>query len=157
MKAIPNFLRNSNQILHNVGRHLHLFKPREGQDVHTSIIPGLNSRFWTLKDKDMDASLIKAIFADADFDPFLKDSYNFIQIQRYAPGDFIVPHKDLYSITKLHLIILTDSEQDGFVCEDGKGGLIRTLDKAGTYIDLDDEYHWVDPVVKTRYSLVVTE
>lgn len=152
-----NFIRNSDEILFHVNRHQHLFKPREGGDVHTSIIPGLYSRFSTLKDVDMESSLIESIFADADFDPFLKDTYNFIQIQRYLPGDFIVPHKDIYSITKLHLVILTTSETDGFICEDKQGGLVKVFDKAGTYIDLDDEYHWVDPVKSPRYSLVVTE
>lgn len=157
MRTLPNFLRNSDEILSHVERHSHLFKPRDGKDSHTSIIPNLFSRFSTLKDVDMDSNLIDVIFKDNDFDPFLKDSYNFIQIQRYLPGEFIVPHKDVYSITKLHLIILTSSESDGFVCEDSKGGLIKTLDRAGTYIDIADEFHWVDPVISTRYSLVVTE
>lgn len=157
MKIIPNFIRNCDEILQHVERHQSKFKPREGNDVHTSIIPNLKSRFCTLKDVDMDRALIRAIFQDSDFDPFLKDSYNFIQIQRYEPGDFIVPHKDIYSITKLHLVILTSSDSDGFVMEDGKGGLVRIMDRAGQYIDLSDEYHWVDPVVNLRYSLVVTE
>lgn len=157
MKAIPDFLRNADEIIRHLGRHQHKFKPRVGEDVHTSIIPGLYSRFKTLKDRDMDDQLLDVIFASSDFDPFLRDSYNFIQIQKYEPGDFIIPHKDVYSITKLHLVILTTSDCDGFICEDGKGGLIKTFDQAGTYIDLGDEYHWVDPVRDERYSLVVTE
>lgn len=157
MQAIPNFIRNCDEILKHVERHKDKFKPREGVDTHTSIIPNLKSRFSTLKDVDMDRALVKAIFKDSDFDPFLEDTFNFIQIQRYLPGDFIVPHKDLYSITKLHLVILTSSDSDGFTCEDGNGGLVRVMDRAGTYIDLKDEYHWVDPVEKLRYSLVVTE
>ena len=157
MQAIPNFLRNADEIIKHLDRHQHLFKPREGTDTHESIIPNLFSRFKTLKDCDMDAGLINVIFADNDFDPDLKDLYNFIQIQKYEPSDFIAPHKDVYSITKLHLVILTTSDSDGFVCEDGNGGLTKVYDKAGTYIDLDDEYHWVDPVRDLRYSLVITE
>lgn len=157
MKIIPNFLRNSEEIVRQAIRHLDKFKPREGEDTHSSIIPNLYSRFETLKDRDMDQYLIDAIFRDADFDPLLKDTYNFIQIQRYEAGEYIVPHKDVYSIQKLHLVILTSSDCDGFTCEDNNGGLVKVFDRAGTYIDLTDEYHWVDPVKRPRYSLVIAE
>jgi hypothetical protein len=157
MTTIPNFVRNPLQIVYHAVQHMDLFKPREGADTHTSIIPNLYSRFKTLKDQDMSKALIDSIFKDSDFDPLLKDTYSFIQIQKYEPGDFIVPHKDVYSIQKLHLVILTGGQYDAFICEDGKGGIVRVPDVAGTYIDLGDEYHWVDPVVEGRMSLVIGE
>lgn len=158
MQIKPNFLRNAEEILWHINtHHLDEFHPREGGDVHTSIIPGLYSRFNTLKNNAMSPNLINTIFKDADFDELLKDTYNFIQIQQYLPGDWIVPHKDIYTITDLHLIILTTSDSDGLVVEDGKGGLQKIYDQAGTYINVGDRYHWVNPVRDIRYSLVVTE
>src|SRR5690606_35051199 len=107
---IPNFLRNAAEIVEICEFNANKFKPREGADKHESIIPGLCSRFCTWHSKDMPPWLIDIIFSDADFDPVLKDTHSFIQIQRYLPGEFIVPHKDIYDITKLHLITLTTSE-----------------------------------------------
>ena len=99
------------------------------------------------------------VFDDSDFDPFLKSSYSFIQIQRYDPGDYIVPHYDVYqNLTKLHLATLTTSDIDALVLEDGDGGLVRVPDDAGQYIDFDNSlFHWVSPVVERRYSLVIGE
>ncbi len=157
MKIIPNFLRNSGEIVEFCEMRPDKFKPRIGADKHESIIPGLCSQFSTWHSKDMPDYIIDLIFEDADFDPFLKDTYSFIQIQRYLKGDYIVPHKDVYDITKLHLITLTHSNSDGLVCEvDGK--LEKFFDTPGSYIDFPrDAFHWVDPVYNTRYSLVVGE
>ena len=80
------------------------------------------------------------------------------QIQKYDPGDYIAIHRDAYSIRKLHLITLSDSEVDGLVCEDENHNLIKVFDKAGQYIDFPyDAAHYVSPVKHTRYSLVVAE
>lgn len=155
VKFIPNFLRNSAEIVKVLDTYRNRFNPREGDTKHTSIIPNLSSRFKTLHDKDMSSVLIDLIFKDSDFDEFLRDSYSFIQIQKYEPGDFIIPHKDVYEIRTLHLITLTTSEVDGLVIEDGKGGLIKKYDEAGTKIEFSNEYHWVDPVKTLRYSLVI--
>jgi hypothetical protein len=158
MKTIPNFIRNTDQILNLVERHLHLFKPREGKDIHASIIPNVFSQFTSLKDGDMTEELKDAIFADADFDELLKDTYGFIQIQKYEQGDYIAPHTDAYAITKLHLITLTSSDIDGLVCETKDHKLIKIYDQAGTYIDFPyDAFHWVDPVKTRRFSLVIGE
>lgn len=152
----PNFLGNAKEIVHALQYYQDKFKPRIGPDVHESIIPGLRSDFSTLKDVDMDNYLIDLIFKDAHFDGYLKDTYNFIQIQRYLPGQFICPHKDVYSIVQLHLVVLTDSDTDGLTVQNGDG--LKTIyDMAGTYIDVGDAYHWVNPVKNLRYSLVVTE
>jgi hypothetical protein len=156
MQIKPNFLRNPKEILNYVSLHLEKFKPREGNAAHTGIIPNVNSHFNTLRDSDMSNSLKQAIFRDNDFDELLRDTYSFIQIQQYLPGDYIVPHFDIYDITNLHLIILTDSDCDGLVyVDDGK--INKLYDKAGTYVNVGKAFHWVDPVKETRYSLVVTE
>lgn len=156
--TIPKFIRNVPDIMELIHEHDHLFAPREGDDTHESLIPGICSKFKTLKDSQMSKKLIDAIFADSDFDPDLKDFYNFIQIQRYDPGDYIAIHRDAYIIRKLHLITLTDSEIDGLVCEDENHDLIKIYDEAGQYIDFPyDSAHYVSPVKHTRYSLVVAE
>ena len=155
IKTIPNFIRNVDEIMLYVHMHDHLFKPREGDDAHESLIPGVLSRFKTLKDINMSQSLKDALFADCDFDPDLKNMYEFIQIQKYDIGDAICPHRDSYSIRKLHLITLTDSTVDGLVCENGDF-ISKIYDKAGQYIDFPyDAVHWVDPVQALRYSVVV--
>ena len=158
MNVIPNFLRNASEIIRELDNHQDKFYPRIGEDRHASIIPNLYSKFKTLKDKDMSKNLIDLIFADNDFDPDLKDLYNFIQIQKYDIGDYIIPHRDAYSITKLHLVTLTTSTIDGLVCETVDHDLIKIYDNAGQYIDFPYEsYHWVDPVANTRYSMVIAE
>jgi hypothetical protein len=157
IKTIPNFIRNVPEIMEHINNHLHLFKPREGDDAHESLIPGVCSRFTTLKCCDMTQEMKDAVFADADFDPDLKYMYDFIQVQRYEPTDFIAPHRDAYSIRKLHLITLTDSDCDGLVCEIN-GGIEKLYDKSGQYIDFPyDAVHWVDPVKHLRYSIVIAE
>ena len=158
IKVIPNFLRNSEEILNLVRLHDSLFRPRIGGDTHESIISGIQSKFKTLKSDNMRPELIEAIFRDADFDSDLKDFFSFIQIQKYEPGDYIAPHRDAYSVQKLHLITLTTSTVDGLVCEDTDHNLIKLYDIAGQYIDFPyDSAHWVDPVRDLRYSLVVAE
>lgn len=158
IKKIPNFIRNVDEIMRHIKAHDSKFQPREGSDKHESIIPNISSKFKTLKDIHMSKELIECIFKDSDFDPDLKDFYNFIQVQKYEPGDYIAPHRDSYSIRKLHLITLTTSETDGLVCEDTNHDLIKIFDLAGQYIDFPyDSAHYVSPVKDLRYSLVVAE
>lgn len=156
--TVPNFIRNIPDIMALVKEHDNLFKPREGQDSHESLVPNVCSKFKTLKDSQMSPQLISAIFADSNFDEDLKDFYNFIQIQKYDPGDYIAIHRDAYIIRKLHLITLTTSEVDGLVCEDENHNLVKIFDEAGQYIDFPYEAaHYVSPVKHLRYSLVVAE
>jgi hypothetical protein len=157
MKLIPNFIRNTDEIVRVCDQNYHLFKPREGSDAHESLIPGVLSKFKTWKNDSMSDEFIDLIFKYSDFDPTLRDFYSFIQIHRYDPVDFIIPHKDVYEITKLHLISLTNSEVDGLVCQVGNS-IEKVYDEAGQYIDFPyDAYHWVDPVKHRRYSLVLGE
>lgn len=156
--TIPNFIRNVPKIMEHIRQHKPLFKPREGEDAHESLIPGVCSRFKTLKCCDMSQEMKDAIFADADFESDLKYMHDFIQIQRYDPGDYIAPHRDSYSVRKLHLITLTDSNCDGLICEAPDKTIVKVYDVSGQYIDFPyDAVHWVDPVKDLRYSLVVAE
>lgn len=158
IETIPNFIRNTDEILSHIHSHLKLFKPRVGADAHESLIPGVCSKFKTLKCQDMSEEMKDAIFSDSLFDKDLKYLYEFIQIQRYEPGDFIAPHRDSYSIRKLHLITLTDSDVDGLICVNKNNEIEKIYDKAGQYINFPyDAVHWVDPVKYLRYSLVVAE
>ncbi len=159
MQLTSNYVMNHEEIVRVLNETMQdKFKPRVGEDTHESIIPGLKSRFKTFKSKDMSDGFIDLLFSDCRFDSFLRDSFAFMQIQMYEPADFIVPHKDIYSIQKLHLVTLTSSEVDGLVIEDGNNGLIKIFDEAGRYIDADNSmFHWVDPVKDRRYSWVIAE
>lgn len=156
LKVIPNFLRNAKEIVSFVKQCDHLFVPREGMDSHAGFIPNVQSKFHTLKSEHMPVELIRLIFSDCDFDQETKDFWDFIQIQKYKPGNYIAPHRDAYSVTKLHLITLTDSDKDGLVCENEHNELIFIPDQAGQYIDFPySAAHYVSPVRDLRYSLVV--
>lgn len=158
IKTIPNFIRNSEEIVALAKIHWDKFKSREGADSHASIIPGLHSKFKTLKNVDMSQELIAAIFKDSDFDPDVKDFFDFIQIQKYNPFEYIAPHADTYSVQKIHLITLTSSDHDGLICVTEDGSLEKIYDRAGQYIDFPyDAVHWVDPVEDLRFTLVVAE
>lgn len=154
----PNFFKNPTAIVEMTKRYDKHFFRREVQQQHGSFLP-FCSRFATLEVHKVCAQHdIDNIFYDGSFnDPHLRDLYRFIQIQRYDPGDFIVPHKDVYEVTKIHLITLTTSAQDGLVVQDGEN-LVRVLDVAGQKIDFKySAWHWVDPVIETRYSIVIGE
>lgn len=155
-KTIPNFLRNSEEIVNIIERsHADKFKSREGEYAHEGYLPGIKSQFSTLHHTDMSEELITALFKDSEFDQETADMYSFIQIQRYMPGDYIVWHNDAYNIVKLHLVTLTSSEIDGLcVAEDGK--IFKVYDSAGQYIDFPyDAPHAVEVVKNIRYSLVI--
>jgi len=156
LEVIPNFLRNADQIIALAKEHEVNFTPRSGEDAHAGFIPGICSKFYTLKDEHMSSELKNVIFADADWDDDTKDFWEFIQIQKYNPGDYIVPHRDSYRVRKLHLITLTTSDYDGLVCEDDENKLIFIPDKAGQYIDFPyTAAHYVSPVRELRYSIVI--
>lgn len=157
MKIIPDFITNTPDIISLLEEYNHLFVPRKGSMSHESIIPGLKSQFSTLIHEKMPDILIDTIFKKSKFSEDIRRYYAFIQIQKYEPGDFIVPHADNYEIMNLHLVILTTSDKDGFILEH-EGKLHRILDQAGQKIEFDlNAVHWVDPVINKRYSLVIGE
>ncbi len=154
----PNFISWPDAIIEMTKRYEKRFFRREEHQQHGSFLP-FCSRFATLEvhkhcaQHDIDNIFNSCSFADRS----LRDLYRFIQIQRYDPGDFIVPHKDVYEVTKLHLITLTSSTVDGLTVQDGSV-LKRVLDVAGQKIDFKyNAWHWVDPVVEQRYSIVIGE
>lgn len=151
----PNYIKNPDLIVSLAKQHSNLFKFRDNSDAHEGLIPNVPSRFSTLYHTDMSEELIGEIFKGSLFDKETTEFYSFIQIQRYLPGDYIVPHHDLYHITKLHLITLTTSDADGF-CAVVNNKIYKVFDVAGTYIDFPiNSIHWVDPVKYERYSLVI--
>ena len=155
LNVIPNFLTNAKEILELVGTHDRLFRRREGDLTHVSIFP-FSSKFKTLMFEDMADSLIEEIFKSHHWSDNTKNFFSFIQIQKYEPGDFIIPHRDDYEIRELHLVTLTESDHDGLIVDDGTKNLVKIYDKAGQKIEFDaDAWHWVDPVKDLRFSLVV--
>jgi hypothetical protein len=80
--------------------------------------------------------------------------YDFIQIQKYEIGDYILPHKDTYPC--FGLLMLSTSDKDGLVVQQLDGTYKFYPDKAGTLVDVPKfTWHWVNPVrEKTRYTAV---
>ena len=83
-----------------------------------------------------------------------KLDYDFIQIQKYEIGEYILPHKDRYPC--FGLVMLSTSSKDGLVVQQRDGTYKFYPDKAGTHIDVPKySWHWVNPVQeKTRYTAV---
>ena len=156
--TIPKFQRNADAIVAYVQQpHIaELFRPREGHLSHGDTY-GQSSRFSSLLSEDMPKELVNLIFSGGGWDEDLKDFYQFIQIQRYMPGDYIAPHQDKYAIKKLHLVCLTTSQSNGFyVFEDDR--LHRIDDEAGAKIEFEyDAVHFVPTCNYERYSLVIAE
>jgi|TARA_A100001201_G_scaffold57080_1_gene55208 hypothetical protein len=145
-----NKIKNSAEIISYVEKNNFRWVDR---DLETKI--GY-SRFQTLYGDDMDQSLKDLIFQNLNKE--LKIINKFVQIQKYNPGDYILPHKDhVQLITKLHLFTLTTSKVDGLTCE-YKDKFYKIPDIAGQYIDFPMfSWHWVNPVQDKRYSLVIGE
>ena len=80
--------------------------------------------------------------------------YDFLQIQKYEIGDYILPHKDPYPC--FGLLTLSTSTLDGIVVEQKDGTYKFIEDKAGNLVDVPRfSWHWVNPVrEKTRYTAV---
>jgi hypothetical protein len=157
-EVIPNFQKNAAEIV-AYARQPHIsakFRPREGSLSHAGFNKH-NSQFCSLLNEDMPSELIKMIFDGGDWHEDLRDFYQFIQIQRYMPGDYIVPHIDKYNIRKLHLVCLTTSDRDAFFTfEDDK--MVRADDQAGAKIEFTyDAIHFVPTCTYERYSLVIAE
>ena len=71
--------------------------------------------------------------------------YDFIQIQKYEIGDYILPHKDPYPC--FGLLMLSTSTQDGLVVQGRDNKYTFITDKAGTFVDVPKfTWHWVNPV-----------
>jgi hypothetical protein len=81
--------------------------------------------------------------------------YDFVQIQKYEIGEYILPHRDSYP--HFNLLILSQSDIDGIVVEQADGSYKFFPDVPGTMINLPAyKWHWVNPVRdKTRYTAVV--
>lgn len=157
MVVIDNFLRNTETIVEFCLENPHLFEDRVDKLSHEGPLP-VASKFSSLKTPNIPEWLVSHIFENGDWDEDLKDIYFFIQIQRYLPGEYIVPHKDNYSVVNLHLVNLTTSDVDGLIYLTDDDGLIKIYDKAGQKLDGDmNNFHWVDPVKDIRFTLVITE
>jgi len=83
-----------------------------------------------------------------------KKDYDFIQIQKYEIGEYILPHKDTYPC--FGLVTLSTSNLDGIVVQQRDGSYKFIPDTAGNFIDVPKfSWHWVNPVrEKTRYTAV---
>lgn len=143
--------------LENVYEYLEANKSKlnfiERTDVVTEAgVSQFKSLCWDTEDaKDIPEELIE--FLVKSFNITEKD-YDFLQIQKYEVGDYILPHKDTYPC--FGLLILSTSNLDGITVEQRDGKYKFFPDVAGTLIDVPKfRWHWVNPVrEKTRYTAV---
>jgi len=142
-------IANSSDILNFIKGNQLKFTCRYSETPFVNFIG--RSRFKTLSDNNMPKELKEMVLKNVPENEF---NYSFIQIQRYDPGDFILPHKDNY-VSQLRLFNLTSSQVDGLCIESGDT-FIHILDHAGQEIIFDPlAWHWINPVKEQRYSLVI--
>jgi len=110
------------------------------------------STLFSNEERDDIPQEIKDFLVDAF--KITKNDYDFIQIQKYEIGEYILPHKDSYPC--FGLVMLSTSEKDGLVVQQKDGSYKFYPDKAGTFVDVPKfSWHWVNPVrEKTRYTAV---
>ncbi len=107
--------------------------------------------FWNEEKKDIPEVVKDFLVKKFNITPF---DYDFIQIQKYEIGDYILPHKDSYPC--FGLLSISSSNIDGIVIEQRDKTYKFFPDVAGTLHDVPKfRWHWVNPVQeKTRYSAV---
>jgi hypothetical protein len=132
--------------------HKHALQFRNRDDVETEIG---KSKFQTLffdsKYQDVPQEIKEVI--EQKLNLTSKD-YDFLQIQKYEIGDYILPHRDAYP--HFNLLMISSSGWDGLTMEDENNNFCFIPDKAGTIINIPKyKWHWVNPVrEKTRYTAV---
>lgn len=114
-----------------------------------------NCKFSTLfcdEDRDDIPEEVK-LFLIKTFNITEKD-YDFLQIQKYEIGEYILPHKDPYPC--FGLVSLSTSALDGIVVQQRDGTYKFITDVTGNFVDVPKfSWHWVNPVrEKTRYTAV---
>lgn len=127
------------------------FITRTDVNIEDFGVCNFSTLFWDETRKDMPKELRD--FLLKTFDITDKD-YDFLQIQKYEPGEYILPHKDPYPC--FGLVMLSDSDKNGLVVQQRDGTYKLYPDKLGTIIDIPKyTWHWVNPVQeKTRYTAV---
>lgn len=145
-----NYIKNCKEIINHIENNDYEFVSRDLKSFCG------HSRFYSLYNENMKPELIDLIHSNLPKQ--LRICRDFIQIQKYNPGDYILPHTDnLQNISKLHLYTLTTSSYDGLTYQDGDK-FVFIPDVAGQYIDFNlFSWHWVNPVRDTRYTMVIGE
>lgn len=111
-----------------------------------------DDRYHTLQGGRMPDDLRRAVL-DGIVPPGGELSELYVQINRYDPGDYVLPHRDRL---QQGLYVLTTSDVDSLVVQNASGHAVRIPDRAGTHITHDPAaWHWVDPVIdEVRYTIV---
>ena len=143
-KKIVEWLDNNIDTLNYINRNT-------GENIHATVCGA--SKLSSLDEANMPQELIDMILEN--FDDDLAIIHEFMQVQKYEIGDYILPHKDDY-LFDLLLFNLTSSDLDGLVCGDDEEFKFIP-DVAGQEIKFNrTEWHWVNPVRQhRRYSLVI--
>ena len=107
--------------------------------------------FWDNYSKDMPLELREFLI---NYFKITEKDYDFLQIQKYEVGDYILPHKDNYPC--FGLLVLSTSTLNGITVQQRDDKYKFYPDVAGNLIDVPKfRWHWVNPVrEKTRYTAV---
>lgn len=111
------------------------------------------SSFKSLMDNDIPCDIKRFVESKFEVEEF---EYDFMQIQKYEIGEYILPHKDNYGFFKL--MNLSESKVDGIVIQDSENNNYNFFnDKYGQIHNIKaGEYHWVNPVTdKIRFTVVI--
>tara|TARA_R110000796_G_scaffold252174_1_gene385463 strand:- start:1093 stop:1530 length:438 start_codon:yes stop_codon:yes gene_type:complete len=111
------------------------------------------SKFESLKDDNIPENIKR--FAEDKFQ-VEEFEYDFMQIQKYELGQYILPHKDNYGYFRL--MNLSESLIDGIVIQDSVNKTYNFYnDKYGNIHKIEPgEYHWVNPITdKIRFTVVI--
>ncbi len=139
---VYNFLETNKDTLNFIKR----------EDVITELgVSRFSTLFWNDEREDIPNDIKQFLIQQFN----IKDiDFEFIQIQKYEIGDYILPHKDTYPC--FGLLILSTSNTDGIVVELTDHTYKFYKDEMGTLINVPKfSWHWVNPVQeKTRYSAV---
>lgn len=133
-----------------------LFKQRVGHSC-ISVVPA-ESNFHCIVQNLIPSDIINCFFEGTSLPQNLKWNYDFMQIQKYPPGTYICPHKDIHEYFNLHLVVLTTNPTQGITLASDEE-MIRIPDVAGNYIRHRYFWHWVGPITGdyTRYSVIIGE
>lgn len=146
-----NIIENAADIVDYLNSNELIFTPRDqGQMIFLNAFGA--SVFSSLEDSNIPDDLRNLILQNFPEEETIPIS--FIQIQRYQPGEYILPHKDNY-LTQLRLFQLTSSEYSGLTVQE-KDRYKFYHDVAGSEILFDrSAWHWVNPVRDLRYTMVI--
>lgn len=152
---VNNVIKNNEDIIKYINSKDFIFDNREINEEKGLEFKDIfgSSRFSSLRSVNFDDTLYNLI--NSNFSESEQTVFDFMQIQRYQEGDYILPHRDNY-LSKLRLFQLSTNTLNGLTVQE-KEGYKFYEDIAGCEIKFNrNAYHWVNPTRgEVRYTLVI--